>query len=133
MHNAFTANVDGVRQITNPRTVAVSISEGLVSNLALQALRCSGGDVCTVSEAEISQAANSLSRSGLVAEASSCVSVAAANKYLNANDINPDARVVAILTATGLRWPSQMPFGDQPPVMAGAGSEVGIPLTHLVA
>lgn len=117
LFDAFTKGHDTVSQGANPRTCAVSISEGIVSNLALHALRSSEGSACIVSEAEIHAAAERLAASGILAESSSCVSAAAVMKYASQSKIDPDDVIVAILTATGMRWPLQVPGADRSPLM----------------
>jgi len=112
-----------VCQIQNPRTNAVSISEGIVSNLALYALRAGEGMVCTVSEAEIAAASTALARSGILAELSSCVATAAATRLARSGDIDPSARMVSMVTATGLRWSGQLPNASKPPLVVGRDLE----------
>ncbi|RXG83892.1 threonine synthase [Bradyrhizobium zhanjiangense] len=117
LNDAVKIDAKQISQVTNPRTYAVSISEGIVSNLAIQALRFSNGQSCTVSEGEISAAAECLAGTGLLLEASSCVPLAAAKKFVHDTKASPDTRMLAILTATGLRWPTQIPNSGEPPIV----------------
>ncbi|MDA8586523.1 pyridoxal-phosphate dependent enzyme [Rhodobacteraceae bacterium] len=123
LHEAVVSGADSIEQISNPRTHAISISEGIVSNLALDGLRKVGGKTCTVSEAEIREAAILLAKSGIVAESSSCVSTACAVKFAKLNDLPADTTMVVMLTATGLRWPTQIVEIDRASTFKGRGDE----------
>lgn len=122
MADAVKFGAETIEAVRNPRTIAVSISEGIVSNRALRALHAHGGQTCTVSEAEIADACALYAKNGFVAESSSCVALAAAAQYKTTQRMKPDARAVVVLTGTGIRWPTQLPKNMAQPVSVGRQS-----------
>ena len=122
MADAVASGSDHISAIQNPRTIAVSISEGIVSNLALRALKATSGQTCTVSEGEITAASVMYAQNGFVAESSSCVALAAAAQFKDTKQMGKDARSVVILTGTGIRWASQMPRNAAQPTSVGRQS-----------
>lgn len=124
LSDAHKLGLDRIVAVKNPRTVAVSISEGIVSNLALRALHEVCGETCTVSEAEIVAAGAAYARCGFVAEMSSCAALAAASRFKKTGRMRADARAVVMLTGTGLRWPNQIPRNREFPGTVGRQSAV---------
>lgn len=84
------------------RSAAFSIDTALTADQAVRAVRDSGGRAVTVSERALGAARGLLARTeGLLAEAASCAAVAAAGTA--AAGLPPDATVVVVLTASGLK------------------------------
>lgn len=106
LYKAFEAKSSRITKIDQPRTIATSISEGIVSNLALRAINGSQGQCAVVSDTEILEAGRDFASCGLFAESSSCVGLASAKRFVADGKLALDAKIVVILTATGLRWPS---------------------------
>ncbi|MGH3089518.1 MAG: threonine synthase [Rubrobacteraceae bacterium] len=95
------------RDIENPETVASAIRIGAPASRegAMRAVRESGGDMETVSDAEILEAQSLLAREeGVFCEPASAASVAGLLK-LAKEDRAPDGTVVAVLTGHGLKDP----------------------------
>jgi len=77
------------------RSAAFSIDTARTADQAVRAIRDSGGRAVTVSEPALAEARTLLARTeGLLAEAASCAAAA---------DLPPDAMVVVVLTASGLK------------------------------
>jgi threonine synthase len=99
----------GLTEIPEATPKGVSLAEGLAivkpvrGRRILQALRESGGDALTVSEAEIRSAWQALAHIGLFAEPTSAVAAAALTQVYQSVGLN--ARVVVALTGSGLKSP----------------------------
>jgi threonine synthase len=87
-------------------SVAISVGSNLSTYQALQTLRQSGGSARTATNAEMLQAQRSLAAlEGMYVETSSALSVAVLPRLLADGVIKPDATIVAVLTASGLKDP----------------------------
>ena len=90
-----------------PETPAFSLAVHFTTDQAIRALKAAGGVAVTVPEDELLQEQHRLGRlSGLYAEVSSSITVAAARRLVSDGTIAPDASVVCVLTATGLKDPA---------------------------
>jgi threonine synthase len=89
-------------------SIAKSTAETLSSDSALKAIRLSKGTALTASETEIKDAVVQLGREGISVEAGAALTVACLPRLSSALDLDPEAAVVCVLTATGLRWPEQL-------------------------
>ena len=83
---------DGIATVKPVRTAAV-----------LAALRRSGGQVATVSEAEIGPALKALGRLGLFVEPTAATAGAALSRLLRDGTIRPEETTIAVLTGHGLK------------------------------
>ncbi|MCY8271386.1 threonine synthase [Bacillus sonorensis] len=97
--------------IENPETVATAIRIGNPASWdkAVNAANESNGKIDEVSDEEILHAYQLLAREeGVFAEPGSCASIAGVLKQLktNENEIQPGAKVVAVLTGNGLKDPN---------------------------
>lgn len=99
---------NSVVQINNPRTIAISISEGIAGAHALRAVRQSSGFAAIASDSEILDAMRLLASVGFAAESSSCVSIAALIRAVKENRIERSSKIVLILTSAGIKWPDQL-------------------------
>ena len=90
-----------------PSTPAFSLAVHVTTDQAVRALKAAGGVAVTVPEDELLQEQHRLGRlSGLYAEVSSSITIAAARRLVSNETIAPDASVVCVLTATGLKDPA---------------------------
>lgn len=94
--------------VPDPHSVATSTREAVGSDRALAAIYASGGTAVSVSDAEIMAAVRALGGEGLCVEPASAMSVAAVIKLAQAGQLDPEARVVCVLTAGGIKWPCDM-------------------------
>lgn len=95
--------------IENPETVATAIRIGNPASWdkAVNAANESNGKIDEVSDEEILHAYQLLAREeGVFAEPGSCASIAGVLKQLKTNEIQPGAKVVAVLTGNGLKDPN---------------------------
>jgi threonine synthase len=94
-------------------SIAKSTAETLSSDSALRSIRLSNGTALTATEAEIKDAVVQLGREGISVEAGAALTVACLPRLRAALDLDPQAAVVCVLTATGLRWPEQLRWGGR--------------------
>lgn len=99
---------NSVVQINNPRTIAISISEGIAGAHALRAVQKSSGFAAIASDSEILDAMRLIASVGFAAESSSCVSIAALIRAVKEKRIEPNSKIVLILTSAGIKWPDQL-------------------------
>lgn len=99
---------NSVVQINNPRTIAISISEGIAGVHALRAVEKSAGFAATASDSEIHEAMRLIANAGFAAESSSCVGIAALIRAVRENRIERNSKIVVILTSAGIKWPAQL-------------------------
>lgn len=104
-------------------SVAVSTTETVASDHALNAIRASGGDALSASDAEILESVRKLGREGLCVEASSALPVACLPRLLDRKLFDPSDTVVCILTAAGIKWPDGIGIGGRPVVEIKDGPE----------
>jgi threonine synthase len=91
-----------------PNTVAISIGDPTGSEAILMAINESGGDAWDASDAEILDAMLLLGKYGICVEAASATPIAALRRQIWDGNIDPGESVVAVLTASGMRWMSQI-------------------------
>jgi threonine synthase len=106
-------------------SIAKSTAETLSSDSALTAIRLSKGTALTASETEIKDAVVQLGREGISVEAGAALTVACLPRLSAALDLDPQAAVVCVLTATGLRWPEQLRWGGRHAVEINTLNELG--------
>ncbi len=97
-----------IKPILKPETVATAIRIGAPVSWkkAINAIRDSGGTAETVTDNEILDAQNILSRlEGLFVEPASASSIAGLKKLIENGTINKDERVVCVTTGHGLKDP----------------------------
>ncbi len=99
---------EGTETITPiiPQTIADSISVGVPRDAikALRAVRQSGGQFVAVSDEEILEAMRILARgAGVFGEPAGVTAFAGLRKLLQQGQINPDERIVALVTGNGLK------------------------------
>jgi threonine synthase len=88
-------------------TAAFSLAVQLTTDQAVRAIEAGGGVAVTVPEDELLHEQHRLGRlGGLYAEVSSSITIAAARRLLRDGTISPEASVVCVLTATGLKDPA---------------------------
>jgi threonine synthase len=88
-------------------TPAFSLAVRYTTDQAVRAVKAADGVAVTVPEDELLEEQHTLGRlSGLYAEVSSSITIAAARRLVRDGTIAPDASVVCILTATGLKDPA---------------------------
>jgi threonine synthase len=96
------------RPVDRPETVATAIRIGAPASWdrAIAARDESGGRIEAVTDDEILAAYRDLARlEGIFCEPASAASVAGVRKLASAGELDPDARVVAVLTGHGLKDP----------------------------
>ncbi len=93
--------------VKNPETIATAIKIGnpVSWEKSLRAVKWSGGTVEEVTEQEIMDAKAKLDAAGIGAEPASCCSLAGAKKLAEKGIIQPDEKVVGILTGNLLKDP----------------------------
>ena len=93
--------------VKNPETIATAIKIGnpVSWEKSLRGLKWSNGVVESVTEQEIMDAKAMVDAAGIGAEPASCCSVAGAKKLVEAGVIDPEAKVVGILTGNILKDP----------------------------
>jgi threonine synthase len=92
----------------DPRTVARSIADETAGEVALRALRESGGAAVAVSDDALGAAMRRLGRMGLAVEPSAAASVAGALAEQQAGRIRSDQDVVCIVTGALVKWPDDL-------------------------
>jgi threonine synthase len=86
------------------RALAILVAEPLQSELAIEALRESGGLALTVSDAEILAAELQIAKlEGVFAEPASSATIAALKKLVEKSKISCDSSVVCLITGSGLK------------------------------
>jgi threonine synthase len=112
-------------EVAPVESIAKSTAETLSSDSALTAIRLSKGTALTASETEIKDAVVQLGREGISVEAGAALTVACLPRLCAALDLDPQAAVVCVLTATGLRWPEQLRWGGRHAVEINTLNEFG--------
>jgi threonine synthase len=90
-------------------SVAFSTRERIADPMALAAIRDSGGDAVSASDAEILSAQAELARSGIFVEHSCALPLACLPRLLAAKRIARHETVICVLTASGIRWAEHLP------------------------
>lgn len=105
LYNAWKAGTEEITPIV-PTTLADSISVGIPRDRikALRAVRETGGEYITVSDEEILDAMRVLARSAAVfGEPAGVAAFAGLQKMLAEGRINPDEKIVVLVTGNGLK------------------------------
>jgi threonine synthase len=90
-----------------PKTPAFSLAVRFTTDQAVRALKAADGVAVTVPEDALLREQHRFGRlSGLYAEVSSSITLAAARRLVSDGTITADASVVCLLTATGLKDPA---------------------------
>lgn len=107
---AFHEGKEKVERFENPETVAKAIANPYPpsGNAVLKLLREFGWDCVAVSDGEIREAQRKLAREGLFVQPASATGIAALRKL----DLPEGAKVVSILTGSGLRVLKGAPKGE---------------------
>jgi threonine synthase len=92
------------------RSPALSIREAATGSHALRAGRASGGTAVAVDDGETLRAARLLADEGLVVDVASAAAVAGAGRLARLGLVRDDEPVVAVLTASGARWPRPLGY-----------------------
>jgi threonine synthase len=104
---ALASGIDGQRPAPFPPTAAFSLAVRATTDQAVRALDAADGVAVTVPEAELLEEQHRLARlSGIYAEVSSSITLAAARRLVGDGTISPAASVVCLLTGTGLKDPA---------------------------
>jgi threonine synthase len=104
---AIESNGEHLGPVAFPPTAAFSIAVRYTTDRAWRAVTASDGVAVSVSEAELLDEQLRFGRlSGLYAEVSSSIAIAAARRLVSDGTIAPSASVVCLLTATGLKDPA---------------------------
>ncbi len=119
-YRAWKAGANAVTPV-NAHTIADSISVDLPRDgaRAVRAVRESGGEFVTVSDAEILRAMKWLaSEAAVFSEPAGAVGYAALHNMVTRNQVDRDETIVVIVTGSGLKdIPSAMQAADQPRVI----------------
>ena len=106
LQNAQEKDLDHVEETEMGPTVAISVGLNTSTYQALSVLNDSGGVARSATDEEmISMQKLLASEEGIYAEASSVLSLAVIPRLIEANAIDPDETVVALLTSSGLKHP----------------------------
>jgi threonine synthase len=87
-------------------------------------MRQTGGGAVAVGDDEILDAAARLADESLIVDVASAASVAGAAALARGGLISPKARVVALLTASGARWPRPAGYAPSGRVLRGTAADV---------
>ena len=106
LKHALDEGLDRLEEVPWGPTVAVSVGLNASTLQALNVLRDSGGAAATATDQEmLTMQAKLASLEGLYVEASSALSLAALPRLVESGAVDPDATIVAFLTASGLKDP----------------------------
>jgi len=94
--------------LTAPFSVATSTREPTTGSHALNAIRESDGGAVTVDDEAILAATRLLGREGLCGEPASALPLAAILTQVENDTLRKDERVVCVITAAGIKWPSTL-------------------------
>jgi len=103
LREALEKSLDQIPILAQKKTVALSIGTFTTGHQGLVALQESDGKAVSATDEEILDAQRILARDGIFAEPASATSVAAAIKLGRSKEIDPQATVVCIITASGLK------------------------------
>ncbi len=99
-------------------TVAVSVGSNMSTYQALNVLQRTGGVARTATNEQMLRAQRDLAElEGIWVETSSALSVAALPSMIESGAIDPDSRIVVVLTSTGLKDP-ETTAAELPPIPA---------------
>jgi threonine synthase len=105
VYRAWSANLPDVASVEKQPTAAegISVAKPVRGKAILQAVRDSGGMVCTVEEREIWETMETLGARGLYVEPTAAVAPAALMRLWDRGTLDSGARVVVMLTGSGLK------------------------------
>jgi threonine synthase len=103
---------------------ALSIREAATGAHALRLLRQTGGGALAVPDEEILGAAARLADEPLIVDVASAASVAGAAELARRGLVQRKGRVVALLTASGARWPRPAGYATSGRVLRGTAADV---------
>jgi threonine synthase len=103
LRHALNRNTDKIPILERAKTVALSIGTFTTGHQGLVALRESQGKAASLTDEEILDAQRLLALDGIFAESASATSVAAAIQMGRAGNIDREATVVCVITASGLK------------------------------
>ncbi|HWM09334.1 MAG TPA: pyridoxal-phosphate dependent enzyme [Solirubrobacteraceae bacterium] len=107
LQGALASGGETLGPVPSPETAAFSIAVRYTTDRAWRAVAATGGVAVSVSEEELLDEQLRFGRlSGLYAEVSSSITIAAARRLVTEGTIAADASVVCLLTATGLKDPA---------------------------
>ena len=107
IHNAFDSGREKIERVPNPSTIAHAIENPFPpsGNAVLRMLKKNGGLTLCLKEEEILEAQTRLAGEGLFAQPAGVTSVAAIKKLKELIPLKK-ARIVSIITGSGLKYPS---------------------------
>ncbi len=110
----------------DPKSIALSIADPTGGAICIKTISESGGTATEVSDAQIIEAARYLATRGFLVEPASAATLAAAWTLCREGTIDPDSRVVCVLTGALVKWPNTMAgmLGDKGTPRELSGSEV---------
>ncbi len=105
IYRAWSANLPDVAQVQKQPTAAegISVAKPVRGQAILHAVRDTGGMVCTVEEHEIWETMETLGARGLYVEPTAAAGPAALLRLWERGTIDSAARVVVVLTGSGLK------------------------------
>jgi threonine synthase len=105
-------------------SLALSIREAATGTHALRAGRASGGTALAVEDAETLRAARLLADEGLIVDVASAAAVAGAARLARDGLVEAGQTVVALLTASGARWPRPLGYELGGRLVRGSAADV---------
>lgn len=110
---AFNEGNERIKRFENPNTIAKAIANPYPpsGNAVLKLLRDLGWKCTTVSDEEILEAQRELAKEGLFVQPASATGIAVLKKLVESEKIDEGAKVVSILTGSGLKVLAHMPSG----------------------
>lgn len=115
LREAMENNLDKIPILEKKKTIAISIGTYTTGHQGLVALRESKGEAVSVTDEEIRDGQRLLALDGIFAESASAASVATAIKMGRSGKVDPNATVVCVITASGLKMPDD-PRGYLPEI-----------------
>jgi threonine synthase len=91
-----------------PTTLAISIGDPTGSQGILTTIQETGGDAWDAPDAELLECVALLGRHGVCVEAASASALAALRRAVKQGRLDREEWIVAVLTGTGMKWPSQL-------------------------
>ena len=113
---AFEKGEKKISRFENPKTIAHAIENPFPpsGNEVLRLLRLYGGFTATGTDDEILAAQRRLGASGLFVQPASALTVAVVRKLVDAGKIRPNAKVVCILSGSGLKYTAALDMHELP-------------------
>ncbi len=124
--NAIKEGKDEVEPVMEPETVATAIRIGDPVNgpKALKAIRNTGGTAESVTDDETVEAQKKLAKmEGIGVEPASATSIAGLKKLVEEGEVDPEERVVSVVTGHILKDPQEAVDISEPPIEVSAEYE----------